>query len=82
MILVELFVPAMDESFDFMLDENALVEQAIGEIDEMLSKKMKQTATDSNSQFMLCLLDQKKILSRFNTLAEAGIRDGSKIMLL
>lgn len=82
MILVELLVPAMDEKFDFSLDENALIEQVLGEMDEMFSKKMKQPSQDKSSQFMLCSLDQKKILSRFNTLAEAGIKDGSKIMLI
>ena len=82
MILVELVVPAMDENFDFMLDENALIEQVLGEIEEMLSKKLKQPLPENDSQFLLCSLDQNQILSRFHTLNEAGLKDGSKIMLI
>ena len=82
MILVELVVPAMDETFDFMLDENALIEQVLGEIEEMLSKKLKQDLPEDDSRFMLCSLDRKEILSRFHTLNEAGLKDGSKIMLI
>ena len=39
MILVEVYVAALDERYDFELDENAEIRQVIGEICEMLSKK-------------------------------------------
>ena len=82
MILVELVVPAMDETFDFMLDENAAIEQVIGEIEEMMTKKLKQPPVQEGSRFLLCSLDYNRILSRRSTLNDEGLKDGSRIMLI
>lgn len=82
MILVELIVPSMDETYDFMLDEHTKISQLIGEIDEVLSKKTKQTIEHEEGTFMLCSVEQKKVLPHANTLSEHGIKDGCRLMLI
>lgn len=82
MLLVEVYIPAMDEHSDFMLDENAKVEQVIGELGEMLSKKLKSPAPGKEDRFMLCSLDKKEIFSGEKTLRECNVKDGSRLMLV
>ena len=38
MILVDVYVPAMDDNYDFMVDENVAVGQIVTEIGGMISK--------------------------------------------
>lgn len=82
MILVDVYVPAIDEYCDFILDENARVEQIIGEISEMVSKKMKNQISDKTEQFMLCSMEQQEILPKDKTLMGCKIRDGSTLLLV
>lgn len=82
MILVEIYVPAMDENYDFMLDEDTKVEQIIGELEEMLSKKAKSVCTDPIEAFILCSRDRKEVLPMQKTLAACHIRDGSQLLLV
>ena len=39
MILTDIYIPAVDASYDFMLDENVPAIQVMEEISEMISKK-------------------------------------------
>ena len=82
MILVEVYVAAMDETYDFMLDEHAGIGQIIGELSEMLSKKVKYPIPDKGTPFMLCSMDQKEILPEEKTLAGCKIKDGHKLLLV
>ena len=40
MILVDVYVPSLDDTFDFMLDENTEIDKVILEISEMIKKKV------------------------------------------
>lgn len=82
MILVDVYVPAIDEYCDFILDENAKVKQIIGEISEMVSKKMKNQISDKTDQFMLCSMEQQEILPKEKTLMRCKIKDGSTLLLV
>ena len=42
MILVDIYVPSMDETYDFQLDENAEIEKIILEVVGIISKKTKR----------------------------------------
>ncbi|MGN0290475.1 MAG: EsaB/YukD family protein [Lachnospiraceae bacterium] len=81
MILVDVYIPAIDENYDFMLDENAAIEQVTAEISGMIAKKMGETGTE-NQGFTLCSLDDKKRLKGNKTLHTSGITDGSRLLLL
>lgn len=82
MILVEVYVAALNETCDFMLDENAEVGQIIGELSEMLSKKVKNPIPDKGTSLMLCSMDQKEILPETKTLAGCKIKDGHRLLLV
>lgn len=82
MILVEVYVPAVDEKFDFELDENARIYQIVGELCEMLDKKVKSPVSSKSGEFMLCSMDKNVILPGENTLSQSEIRDGSKLLLV
>ena len=42
MILTDIYIPAVDASYDFMLDENVPTIQVMEELSEMISKKVKE----------------------------------------
>ena len=82
MILVDICIPAIDSSFDFMLEENVPVSQVIMEISEMLAKKMGEKRPPNIENFMLCSMDTQKILEKEKTLYGNGIEDGSSLILV
>ncbi len=82
MILVDIYIPSMDGSYDFMLDENVPVGQVIAEISEMVSKKVNGKPLEKREGFMMCSMDQRKTLDKNQTLYGNGIRDGNRLMLV
>lgn len=82
MILVEVYVPAVDEKFDFELDENVKISQIIEEMSEMLNKKMKSPMSKGAEGFMLCVMKDNAVLSKDRTLYQSRVRDGHKLMLV
>lgn len=82
MILVDIYIPAMDDEYNFMLDENEQVEKIILEITEMVSKKMKDVKAEGTEEFILYSMEQKKAIEKEKTLYLCGIRDGSRLMLV
>ncbi len=82
MILVDVYIPAVDESFDFSLDENTLIEKVILEIMEIVSKKMKGSNEKCAEDFFLYSIDKEEKLEKLSTLYASGIIDGSRLMLV
>ena len=82
MILVDIYIPAVDETYDFMLDENTEIEQIIFEISEMISKKMKSGHVENINEFLLYRISTKQMLERKKTLYTSGVRDGDRLMLV
>lgn len=82
MILVDIYVPAVDDTFDFMLDENTEIGKVVMEIVEMLSKKMQGAHQEVAEEFLLCHMGSRKILEQDRTLHMSGVSDGSRLMLV
>lgn len=82
MILVDVYIPAVDDSYDFRLDEDVAVENIIAEISEITVRKMKSSETGQRTDFALYSLEQKRALEKNRSLYSNGIRDGSRLMLL
>lgn len=82
MILVDVYVPSLDDTYDFMLDENTEIDKVILEISEMIGKKVNSKTEKSASDFLLYWLDNKCILDRKRTLNNSGVIDGCKLMLI
>lgn len=82
MILVDIYIPSLDKSYDFQVDENVSVENLTMEISEMIGNETKSEKFDENEDFMLCSLDQNKVLKKYNTLKDCGMKNGSRLMLV
>lgn len=82
MILTDIYIPAIDSNYDFMLDENVPVHQIMEEIGGMISKKVKEDAPVSLDEFALYSLDTKLLLDWGKSLHANGIRDGSRLLFV
>lgn len=81
MILVDIYVPSLDKTYDFQVDEKAPVESLIVEITEMIANETR-SPRKGDGKFYLCSMDQQRILSGKSTLAECKIRNGCRLMLV
>ena len=82
MIMVDIYMPAVDQSYDFLLDENAELNTVILEITEMIARKTKSDLTGSDEDFVLYYVDKKAPLPLAKTLYESGVRDGDRLILV
>lgn len=82
MILVDVFVPSVNNVYDFQLDEDVRIGLLVEEIGEMICQKEHCCLADGIEKLLLCSLDNREILSKNMTLTECGIRTGGKLMLL
>lgn len=82
MILVEVYVAAVNERYDFELDENVEIRQVVGEMCEMLSKKTKEPVLPNTGEFMLCSLDNSEVLANEKTLYQSHVQNGSGLILV
>lgn len=82
MILVDVYVPSLDDTYDFMLDENTEIDKIVLEITEMINKKVSSKTDKVAEEFLLYWLDNKCVLDKKRTLQNSGIIDGCKLMLI
>lgn len=82
MILVDIYIPSLDKNYDFQVDENVSIKSLILEITDMIENETKSEKNREPEKFMLCSMDQKKILEKYYTLKECDIRNGSKLLLV
>lgn len=80
MILVDIYIPAIDSIYDFMLDENVPVGQIKEEIYEMLLKKVREAKRESGKAFSLWTASSGRMLEDENTLYTSGITDGTRLI--
>jgi uncharacterized ubiquitin-like protein YukD len=82
MILVDVYVPSLDKTYDFSLNEQSPVYAVIEEISEMISQNEQCEMIKDPETLLLCSYDQGKILDRNTCMEEHGIRSGSRLMLV
>ena len=82
MILVDIYIPSLDKNYDFQVDEKDSNKSLIREITDMIENETKSEKNREPEKFMLCSMDQKKILEKYYTLKECDIRNGSKLLLV
>lgn len=82
MILTDIYIPAVDGNYDFMLDENVPVVQVMEEISEMISKKVKEKRPGQISDFVLYSRDSDTILDQNLSLFANGVHDGSRLIFV
>ncbi len=82
MILVDIYLPALDKTYDFQVDEKVTVEHLILEIADMVGNETKSKEHQNADRFLLCSMDQRTIFRKSATLQAYGIRNGSRLMLV
>ncbi len=82
MILVDIYIPSLGETHDFNLDENVKIISIVQEVSEMLAVKYKTSINKKPEEFMLCSVEDERMLNSNTTLAENGVTNGSKLLML
>lgn len=82
MILVDIYIPSLDQTYDFQVDENVSVENLIVEVSEMIGRKTKSGKKITAEKFLLCSMEKEQILKKTASLQSYGIKNGSRLMLV
>lgn len=82
MILTDIYVAAVDRTFDFMLDENAELGSVMAEVTEMIARKTGSASPANAKDFLLYLSGREAPLPFNMTLYESGVRDGDRLILV
>lgn len=80
-IIVEVYVPAISTSFDFRLPSTGRIGEVTGEIIRILEATQQNLVFDK-SQPLLCDRERGILLKKLDTVAEAGLQDGSRLTLI
>ena len=82
MLIVDIYIPALDGKYDFMLDENRRVDVLTDSIVKLLETKLNEGAYAGERRFLLCSFRQRRILPEKLTLKECGIKSGCRLLLV
>lgn len=82
MILVDIYVPSVDKSYDFSLDENAKGNVILEEIVEMIDQKEHTSLVGDLSALMLCDRLNCRVLPMDMELKDCGLHNGSSLLLV
>ncbi|MBQ3281486.1 MAG: hypothetical protein IJH41_03660 [Eubacterium sp.] len=87
MIIVEVYSPSVDASYDFQIDENISAAEAAGAVSEMIARKNGSEASDDNAagaygDAALYDTDSRRELDRLRTLKENGVTSGRRLLLV
>lgn len=81
-ILTDIYVPSVNRTYDFRLDENAQIGSVINEISELIEQKEHCFVVGNRDDLILCMKGSRQILPADMTLEECGIRTGSSMILV
>lgn len=83
MILVDIYVPMINEQFDYKLDENAYIADVVAQIGDILMEGIADTEMlKQKKELILCDDMNKRVLPLDETLKQNGIGNGSRLMLI
>lgn len=82
MILVDVYVPYVNSTYDFQLDEDVKVGLLIEEIGEMVCRREHCQLDGKMEKLLLCSMDNREIIPKHTTLMKYGINTGARLMLL
>lgn len=82
MILVDIYIPSIDRTVDFNLDENVPVSALAEEIGEMIALSSQSAALGHTERLLLCSMDRGCILDKSMTLRQNGVANGSRLLIV
>lgn len=81
MILVDVEVPALGMSYDFELDEEAMVSELTEKIMSMVGEQ-EGVALEKEKDMLLAAFQGKLILEKGQSLSEQGVANGHRLILI
>ena len=81
MIIVNIWVPALEQTYNFSLDEKAMVEDLVEELVELISQKEQVSFQGNQAEMVLCSKDSREQFRRDRCLADYGVESGSTLLL-
>lgn len=81
MVLVNVYVPVIDQQFEFNLDEDTTISNLLVEMGEMLKQMQMEEEVEQQDSLVLSDLNQRRVLAGDRTLAAYGITNGAKLLL-
>lgn len=81
MIEIDVVVPSLNMTYDFLLDENTSVENIIEEVTEVICQN-EHIELDERTSFDLCCPLKKQIFDHSAQLSDYGIKNGDTLMLV
>ena len=82
MIIVEVYVPCLDKTYEFKLNEDVIVAVATEEIVSVICQKEQYKPFESRSKFLLYNTATERQLSVSLSLFENGVCMGDKLILV
>ena len=82
MVLVDIFVPALDKTYNFTVNENVKISAVITEITDMIEQKEKMSFIGNQSKLRLYNTEDGRKLPVDNSLSECNIKSGKYLVLI
>ncbi|MDO5574786.1 MAG: EsaB/YukD family protein [bacterium] len=82
MVLVDISVPVFFRDYDFKLREDVPVREIVRQICRILAEKEDCPMDETDHEFVLCSVSEKKILNMDWTLNRLNIRSGNRLLLI
>lgn len=84
MIEVEVSVPALNQIYDFSVEEESRISLMIQDILSLLSQVWKIPGEDAGnaSEYLLVSVDREEALDQEHCLADYGIANGARLILI
>ncbi|MCR5526154.1 MAG: glutamyl-tRNA amidotransferase [Lachnospiraceae bacterium] len=82
MILVDVYIPSIDMTYNFSLNEEIQVKDIIDEITEMVERKEGLKLQGDSSDLVLCSRSENDFLPKDDTLIQCGIETGDSLILV
>lgn len=82
MLHVDVYVPALDVSYEFSLNEHAKVSMLIDEMTHIISQKEQKVWEGNVEELLLCSLSSARPLPMEQSLYQCKVCPGSRLLLL
>lgn len=81
MIIVDVYVPALDRVYNFNLDEDSRISVLIEEISELICKKERSMLDGARNRFIMGSIDEEINFNPNYSLREYSVKNGDRLIL-
>ena len=81
-LLVEVYAPAYDKSYDMRVEEHTSIRQLMEEMTVLIGQKERNYMAGELEKLCLCSIERGEMLSREQCLQDYGIGNGYRFILI